>query len=59
MELENVSIVSNLGSSDVNRQMSSLMSLYHQSIDGKDVQSYISTIIQVKLKFINFQERFD
>ena len=58
MELENVSIVSNLGSSDVNRQISALLSLYQQTIDGKDIQSFLSTIIQVRNFNFSFLKLF-
>lgn len=56
MELENVSIVTLLNSIDPNKQIQSLLILLQQSIDGKDVQSYLSTIIQSVLIKSNHKE---
>ena len=53
-----MSIVSNLGSSDVNSQISALLSLYQQTIDGKDIQSFLSTIIQVRNFNFSFLKLF-
>jgi hypothetical protein len=45
MELENVGVVSLLSSVDTVKQTNALTSLIQQSIEGKDIQSFLPTIV--------------
>jgi hypothetical protein len=46
MELENITIASELTSSDPGKQINSLLILLRLYSAGKDVQHYVSTVIQ-------------
>jgi vesicle coat complex subunit len=46
MELENASIAAELSSSDAGKQVNALLVLLRLYSAGKDVQNYVSTVVQ-------------